>query len=80
MACARPDRIRSRERRTGAALKQFVVKTPAAWAGLSDKIRDRSGLPLLLIPAEMPWAEKPGPLSYRDSSLIVLAFDPVDSH
>ena len=54
MACANPVRILSMSRRTGAALKQLVVKTPAAFAGRVEKIMARSRQPFALIPVWIP--------------------------
>ena len=53
-AWAIPVRILSMSRRTGAALKQLVVKTPAAFAGRVEKIRARSRQPFALIPVWIP--------------------------
>ena len=50
MACAIPFWILSLSMRTGAALKQLVVKTPAAVAGRVEKIIAKSRQPFPLIP------------------------------
>ncbi len=59
-ACATPERIRSMPSRTGAALKQFVVNTPAAVAGRVEKMSARSLSPFGLIPVWIPFARNPG--------------------
>src|SRR5688572_14536589 len=43
----------------GAAFARLIVNTPAAAAGVSLTISDRSGLPLALIPQWSPLARKP---------------------
>jgi hypothetical protein len=61
MAEARPpDRLRRRtQTSTGAARNRFTVNTPAAEAGRAETMSEKSGFPLLFIPAHTPDARKP---------------------
>jgi hypothetical protein len=66
IALAEPSGILSISINTGAALNVFFVKTPATLAGTVDTMRDKSFLPSVLIPHDMPFARNPGTIYVND--------------